>query len=92
LRAEGRAVTDNVFAIAQPVDFLFEQALQPLFALDQRQLGRARAIQEQEIEGEEDKLISAAFIRRRLEPAEHGHTVGIESAQLTVEIGRLHFQ
>jgi hypothetical protein len=42
-----------VFAVAQAADFLLEQALQPLLALDQRQLGRALAIQEQQVEGEE---------------------------------------
>jgi hypothetical protein len=36
LRADRRAVTDNVFAVAQPADLLPEQALQPLLALDER--------------------------------------------------------
>ena len=87
-----RTVAGNVLAVAQPADLLLEQALQPLLALDQRQLGRALAVQEQEIEGEEDELIGAAFIHRRLEPAEDRHAVGIERAQLAVEIGRLHLQ
>ena len=64
-----------MLAVAQAADLLLEQALQPLLALDQRQLGRALAIQEQKIEGEEDELIRAAFIHRRLEPAEHRHAV-----------------
>ena len=43
-------------------------------ALGQRQLGRAHAIQEQEIESKEDKLIRVAFVHRRLEPAEYWNT------------------
>jgi hypothetical protein len=54
--------------------------LQPFFAFDQRKLGCARAIQEQEIEGEEDKLVRATFVHCRLEPAEHRHPVRIEGA------------
>jgi hypothetical protein len=50
LCAEVRTVTGNVFTVAQPADLLLEQALQPILALDQRQFGRANAIQEQEIE------------------------------------------
>ena len=92
LRAEAGTVTGNVLAVAQAADFLLEQPLQPFLALDQRQLGRAHAIQEQEIEGEEDKLIRAAFIHRRLEAAEHRDAIAIERAQLAVEIGGLHLQ
>jgi hypothetical protein len=50
-------------------------------------LGRALAVQEKQIEREEDKLIRAAFVHCRLEPAEHWYAVTIERAQLTVEIG-----
>ena len=46
----------------------------------------------EEIEGEEDKLIRAAFIHRSLEAAEDRHAVPIESAQLAVEVGGLHLQ
>ena len=61
-------------------------------ALEQRQLGFALAVQEQKIEGEEDELVCPAFIHRRLEPAEYRRAVSIESAELAVEIGRLHLQ
>ena len=87
-----RTVASDVLAVAQAADLLLEQALQPLLALDQRQLGRALAIQEQKIEGEEHELICPAFIHRRLQPAEDRHAVGVERAQLAVEIGRLHLQ
>jgi hypothetical protein len=66
--------------------------LEPILALDERQLGRAHAIQEQEIECEEDKLIRVAFVHRSLEPAEHWHAIGIQRAQLAVKISRLHPQ
>ena len=92
MRAKARTVTGNVLAVAQAADLLLEQALQPFLALDQRQLGRALAIQEQKIEGEEDELIRAAFVHRRLEAAEHRHAVAVERAKLAVEIGRLHLQ
>jgi hypothetical protein len=66
--------------------------LQPFLALDQMQLGSAHAIQEQQIEGKEDELIRAAFIHGGLEPTEYRHAVAVESAELAVEIGRLHLQ
>jgi hypothetical protein len=44
LCAEGRTLTDNVFAVAQAAHLLLEQPLQSFLALDQRQLGRAHAI------------------------------------------------
>jgi hypothetical protein len=62
LRSETRTVANEVLAVAEAVDLLLEQALQPFLTLNQRQLGRAYAIQEQKIEGEEDKLIGAALI------------------------------
>jgi hypothetical protein len=43
-------------------------------------LRRAHAIQEQEIECEEDALIRATFIHRRLEAAEDWHAIAIERA------------
>jgi hypothetical protein len=43
--------------------------LQPLFALEQRQLSGAVAIQVQKIASKEHELIGTAFIHRRLEPA-----------------------
>jgi hypothetical protein len=78
--AERGTVTGNVFAVAQAADLLFEQALQPVLALDERQLGSAQAIQKQEIEGEEDRLIRAAFIHCRLEAAEDRNAIAIERA------------
>ena len=36
LCAEGRTVTGNVFAVAQPTNLLLEQPLQPFLALDKR--------------------------------------------------------
>jgi hypothetical protein len=56
-----------------PADLLPKEALQPFLALDQRELGRAYAVKEQEIEGKEDKLIGAPFIHRSLKTAEGGH-------------------
>jgi hypothetical protein len=58
LCAEARTITNNVLTVAQPADLLLEQTL-PFLAFDQRQLGHAHGIEEQEIEGEEDKLIGA---------------------------------
>jgi hypothetical protein len=78
--AEAKTVTSNVFTVPQPADLLLQQALQPFLAFDQRQLGRAHAIQEQEIEGEEDKLVRSAFIHRDLKAAGDRHALGIESA------------
>jgi hypothetical protein len=49
-------------------------------ALEQRQLGGAHAIQEQDIEGEEDKLIGATLVHCRLKPAEDRRPFRIESA------------
>jgi len=40
-------------------------------------LNRALAVQEQKIEGEEDKVIGAAFVHGCLDSAEHRHTVSI---------------
>jgi hypothetical protein len=37
LRPELRTVSGNVFAVAESGKLLFEQALQPFLALDQRQ-------------------------------------------------------
>jgi hypothetical protein len=76
-----------VLAVAQSVDLLLEQRLQPLFALEQRQLSGAVAIQVQKIERKEHELIGTAFIHRCLEPAEHWNTVAIQRAKLAVEIG-----
>src|SRR5690348_12688825 len=59
--AKAGAVTDDVLAIAQSLDFLLEQLLQPLFALDQRQLSRALAIQVQQVKRKEEQLIRARF-------------------------------
>jgi hypothetical protein len=39
----------HMLAVAQAADLLLEQALEPILALDQRQLGCTHAIQEQEI-------------------------------------------
>ena len=78
--AKGGTVTSNVLTVAQPADLLLEQAFKPILALDQRQFGHAHAIQEQQIEGEENKLIRSAFVHGRLEPAEHGHPLRIEGA------------
>jgi len=86
------AVSANVFAVAQTVDLLLEQALQPLLALNQWQLSCALTVQEQKIEGEEDQLIGSAFIHRRLELTEDRYAVGIESAEFAVEVSRLRLQ
>ena len=92
LFAEARATAGNVFAVAQSRNRLPEQALQALLALDQRQGRGAFAIQVQQVEGEEDQLVRAAFVHRRLEPAERRRAVGIKRAKLAIEIGRLHGQ
>ena len=42
-----------------------------------------------EIKGIEHELISAAFIRRRLQPTDDGHTLGIEGPELAIDVGRL---
>ena len=55
-------------------------------------MGRAQTIKEQQVKGEEDKLILAAFVHGGLQPAEDRHTVSVQRAKLTVEIGRLHLQ
>ena len=81
-----------MLAVAQAADLLPEQPLQPLLALDQRQLSHALAIQEQKIEGEEHELIGAALIHGRLQPAEDRYAVGIERAQLAVDVCGLHLQ
>jgi hypothetical protein len=60
LRAKARAVAGDVIGVAQAVDFLPEQALQPRLVLDQRQLRGALTVQEQQVEGEEDELVGAA--------------------------------
>ncbi len=56
---------------------LLEEALQPTSALDQWRWSRALAVQEHKIDGEEDKLIGAAFVHGCLELAKHRHTVSI---------------
>ena len=89
---EAWATAGDVFAVAQPRNRLLEQVLRALLALGQRQGRGAFAIQVQQVEGEKDKLVRAAFVHRRLEPAEGGRTVGIEGAKLAVEIGRLEGQ
>src|ERR671912_179354 len=86
LRAKTRAVASDVIGVAQTVDFLAEQPLQPCLALDQRQFRRAFAVQEQQVEGEEDELISTAFVHSRLQAAEDRHAIGIERAKLTVDV------
>ena len=92
LCAKAGTVTGNVLAVAQAADFLPEQPLQPFLALDQRELPRAHTIQEQQIEGEENKLIRAAFIHGGLEATENRDAIAIERAQLTVEIGGPHIR
>jgi hypothetical protein len=63
-RAEARTVTNNVLAVAQATNLLLEEALWAFLALDQWKLRRALSVQAQKIEGEEDKLIRAAFWSR----------------------------
>src|SRR5882757_6969521 len=46
----------HVLAVAPPLDNLLEQPLEPLLALDERQLSGALAIQVQKIEGKEYEL------------------------------------
>ena len=53
---------------------------------------RALAVQEQQIEGEEDELVSAALVHSRLQAAEHRHTIGIERAKFTIDVGGLRLQ
>jgi hypothetical protein len=79
----------DVFAVTQAADLLPKQALQALLALEEWQLSGALPVQEHEIEGEEHELIGLALIHRGLESAEHGHAIGIEGAQLAVEIADL---
>jgi hypothetical protein len=45
------------------------------------------AVQEQEIEGEEHKLIGSALVHGCLEPAEDGHPISAQRAQLAVQVG-----
>ena len=59
---ETRAVTSHMLVVPQPLDLLLEQPLEPLLALDERQLSGALAVQVQKIEGEEHELIRPAFI------------------------------
>jgi hypothetical protein len=49
-------------------------------------LSGAVAINVLKIEGEEDELIRAPFVHRRLEPAEHRHAIALESAELAVDV------
>ena len=50
------------------------------------------AFTEERMRASPDKLIRAAFIHRRLEPAEDRHALGVECAKLTVDICGLHLQ
>jgi len=63
---ETRAVTSHMLVVPQPLNLLLEQPLEPLLALDERQLCRAPSIEKQKIEGEEHELIRLAFIHCRL--------------------------
>jgi hypothetical protein len=80
VHAKSGPVANNVFAVAQPANLLLEQAVQPLLALDQRQLSGALAVREQKIEGEEEKRSVRPSSICWLEPAEHWRALGIESA------------
>ena len=48
-------------------------------ALEQRESGRAFAVQVQQVEDEIDQLLSLAFVHSGLEPAEGRHPISIES-------------
>ena len=50
------------------------------------------AVQEQQIEGEEDELVSAALVHSRLQAAEDRHAIGIERTKLAVDVGGLRLQ
>ena len=45
------------------------------------------AVDEQEIEGEEDELVGTTFVHGCLQAAEDGHAIVIESAELAVDVG-----
>jgi hypothetical protein len=79
LGAEPRAVVGDVLAVAQAGDRLLalEQALQARLALAERQLGRALAVEVQEIKDEEDEPIRTPFVHRCLEAAEDRHALGV---------------
>jgi hypothetical protein len=63
---ETRTVTRHMLVVPQPSALLLEQPLEPLLALDARQLCPALSIEKQKIEGEEHELICPAFIHCRL--------------------------
>jgi hypothetical protein len=54
-----------MFAIAQTADLLLEQACELFLPFDERPLSCTLSIQEQQVEGEEDKLIGSAFMSDR---------------------------
>jgi hypothetical protein len=83
-----RTVANHVLAVEEAVQLLAEKALQSRLALDQRERCDVVAVQEQQIEREENELVRVAFVHRRLQAAENRNSVGIEGAQLAVEIGR----
>ena len=75
-------------AVKETVESLLaEQSLQ-LFALRSTSGSDAMglAVQKQEIKGEENELVGAALVHGCLQPAEDGHAVAIERAELSVEV------
>jgi adenylate cyclase len=92
LLAEARTVTHDVIGEAQTTDLALEQGPQPFLALDQGQPGGVLAVQEQQVEGHQHQRIGAPLVHGGLEAAECRHAIGTESAQLAIEVGRLHGQ
>jgi hypothetical protein len=60
--------------------------------LDQGKPGCALALQEQEIEGEEYKVVGMSLIHGGLESTEGADSIFAERTKLTVNIGRLYRQ
>jgi hypothetical protein len=76
-----------VLAVAQAEDFLLEQALRLRLALDARQVCSSLAVQKHQVEDEEHELVGLAIVHSGLQAAENRDAVGVEGAELAVEIG-----
>jgi hypothetical protein len=90
--SKSRTITNNVVAESQPANRAREQCPQPLLALDERQRGRALAVQVEKVEDNEHQVIGVTLVHRSLKAAERRHTVRTQRAQFAVEISRLRRQ
>jgi hypothetical protein len=64
-----------------------KQGAETLLALDQWTLAQILAVEEEEIEQEEDQRRCVAPVRSELDDIERGDAVGADAAQFAVEIG-----